>query len=362
MLLFGSRPVNVLFFPFNLTQGSPFIGIRDHVEVKSRQATDEETVYFFRKTVKRNKDKRVVFGASPSPFLLAATIVHHLENILDEKKKTDRHLQKSFYVDNCIITLESKEETAKFISEAKELMFSAQFELRGWVTSEKIVEEAHKRFIPILGLSWDTEIDELFCNSIVEIPEEKITKRTVLFAAHRLFDPIGVTCTVPLVPKVLLQNIWKRKINWDDELLSDISNKFLAWVKELHFLKDCKIPRRLVSGPFTEDQITYHCFCDASEVSYAACIFLRSEFNEKISVKLVPNKSRVALVGFSIDIHNTSSKTKQTFIRTLKNNHYTSYLRTSFNRTRTRLVSHFYIKFKVVNICLLSLIWYHALL
>ncbi|XP_035229049.1 uncharacterized protein LOC118201122 [Stegodyphus dumicola] len=237
---------------------------------------------------------RVVFGASPSPFLLEATIAYHLETASDERKHTSCQLKESFYVDNCITSLVTKEEAEKFISEAKELMSAAQFELRGWVTSEKIVEETHDKFISILGLSWDTETDELFCGSMVEIPEKRITKRVVLSAAQRLFDPIGITCPVSLIPKVLLQNIWKRKINWDDVLPIDISNRFLAWVKKLSLLKECKIPRRLVSGPFEDCRISLHCFCDASEVSYAACIFLRSEFNEKISVKLVTSKSRVA--------------------------------------------------------------------
>ncbi|XP_055936580.1 uncharacterized protein LOC129966195 [Argiope bruennichi] len=82
---------------------------------------------------------RVVFGASPNPFLLEATIAHHLENVSDGRKETARQLQKSFYVDNCITSLETREEAAKFISEAKELMSAAKFDLRGWVTSEEIV-------------------------------------------------------------------------------------------------------------------------------------------------------------------------------------------------------------------------------
>ncbi|XP_035208165.1 uncharacterized protein LOC118182884 [Stegodyphus dumicola] len=237
---------------------------------------------------------RVVFGASPSPFLLEATIAYHLENAPDERKHTACQLKEPFYVDNCITSLETKGEAEKFISEAKELMSSAQFELRGWVTSEKIVEETHDKFISIPGLSRDTETDELFCGSMVENPEKRITKRVVLSAAQRLFDPIGITYPVSLIPKVLIQNIWKRKINWDDVLPIDISNRFLAWVKELSLLKECQIPRRLVSGPFEDCRISLHCFCDASEVSYAACIFLRSEFNDKISVKLVTSKSRVA--------------------------------------------------------------------
>ncbi|XP_035219668.1 uncharacterized protein LOC118192761 [Stegodyphus dumicola] len=73
---------------------------------------------------------RVVFGASPSLFLLEATIAYHLENAPDERKHTACQLKEFFYVDNCITSLETKEEAEKFISEAKELMSSAQFELR----------------------------------------------------------------------------------------------------------------------------------------------------------------------------------------------------------------------------------------
>ncbi|XP_055944574.1 uncharacterized protein LOC129975535 [Argiope bruennichi] len=237
---------------------------------------------------------RVVFGASPSPFLLEATIAHHLENVSDGRKETARQLQKSFYVDNCITSLETREEAAKFISEAKELMSAAKFDLRGWVTSEEIVEETQKRYIPILGLSWDTENDELSCNSAIKISEENITKRTLLSIAQRIYDPIGFTSPTALIPKIILQKTWKRKINWDDVLPPDICNEFLDWYKHVNLLKDCKIPRRLISNPFKDCQISLHCFSDASEASYAACIFLRAEYNGKVSVQLVASKSRVS--------------------------------------------------------------------
>ncbi|KAF8793476.1 hypothetical protein HNY73_004952 [Argiope bruennichi] len=41
-------------------------------------------------------------------------------------------------------------------------------------------------------------------------------------------------------------------------------------------------------------KISLHCFSDASEASYAACIFLLAEYNRKISVQLVASKSRVS--------------------------------------------------------------------
>ncbi|KAF8792071.1 hypothetical protein HNY73_003717 [Argiope bruennichi] len=214
----------------------------------------------------------------------------HNISVLDEKKICGAIPR----VNNCITSLETREEAAKFISEAKELMSAAKFDLRGWVTSEEIVEETQKRYIPILGLSWDTEYDELSCNSVIKISEENITKRTLLSIAQRIYDPIGFTSPTTLIPKIILQKTWKRKINWDDVLPPDICNEFLAWYKHVNLLKDCKIPRRLLSNPFKDCQISLHCFSDASEASYAACIFLRAEYNGKVSVQLVASKSRVS--------------------------------------------------------------------
>ncbi|KAF8795288.1 hypothetical protein HNY73_003156 [Argiope bruennichi] len=327
------------------------IGIRDPVEIKSRQVADEEAVEFFRKTIKRNQDKRyevylpwkseypelesnkelvtkrlmsatktlirsghlseyvevlnkwiregiieVVDEDKNKGYYLPhhpATTSHHLENVPDVRKETARQLQKSFYVDNCITSLETREEVAKFISEDKELMSAAKFDLRGWITSDKNVEETQKRYIPILGLSWNSENDELSCNSAIKISEENITKRTLLSIAQRIYDPIRFTSPTTLIPKIILQKTWE-KINWDDVLPPDICNEFLAWYKHVNLLKDCKIPRRLIANPFKDCQISLHCFSDASKVFYAACISLRAKYNGKISIQLAANKPRLS--------------------------------------------------------------------
>ncbi|KAF8784972.1 hypothetical protein HNY73_010575 [Argiope bruennichi] len=124
--------------------------------------------------------------------------------------------------DKCINSLETRKEAAKFISETKELMSTAKFDLQGWVTCEKIVEKTQKRYIPKLGLSWDTENDKLSCNSAIKISEENITKRTLFSVAQRIYDPIGFTSPTTLIPKIILQKTWKRKIDWDDVLPPDI--------------------------------------------------------------------------------------------------------------------------------------------
>ncbi|GFT26526.1 CCHC-type domain-containing protein [Trichonephila clavipes] len=83
---------------------------------------------------------RVVFGVSSSPFLLGSTIQYHLEKKLEEAKQgrrkyPERIVQKlisSFYVDNCLASVQIQSELDRFIDVAKEIMAERKFDLRGW--------------------------------------------------------------------------------------------------------------------------------------------------------------------------------------------------------------------------------------
>ncbi|XP_035219012.1 uncharacterized protein LOC118192210 [Stegodyphus dumicola] len=243
---------------------------------------------------------RVVFGISSSPFLLGATISYHLDNAPQDLRGTDGtalRLKKSFYVDNCIASFETEEEVVKFKEESQTLMSSGGFDLRGWTAApfKDRSMTSYQKVIPILGLSWDTENDEIYCNlNPLTFSESAHTKRSLLSVSQRIFDPIGFTSPTTLIPKLILQKIWKMKLSWDENLPQGIEREFQAWLKRLHFLNYCKISRRLVIGPFDDCSISLHCFSDASKVSYAACIFLRAYFEGKTSVQLVLCKSRVA--------------------------------------------------------------------
>ncbi|GFW67827.1 uncharacterized protein TNCV_3871581 [Trichonephila clavipes] len=118
----------------------------------------------------------------------------------------------------------------------------------------------------------------------------KITKRLVLSTVQKVFDPIGMLAPSALLPKLLLQEIWKMKKAWDQELPQNIVNKFMKWFNEIQILKDVNVPRCMKIDIFTE----LHVFVDASKGSYAGCVFARSIVDSRVSVILVRAKSRVA--------------------------------------------------------------------
>ena len=96
-----------------------------------------------------------------------------------------------------------------------------------------------------LGISWHST-DDLFTVTASPIsPDFQTTKRNVLRKVARIFDPLGFLCPYVIVAKIILQELWMRGYDWDDEVQDEIANKIGDWFEQLKSLKEVKIPRCL---------------------------------------------------------------------------------------------------------------------
>ncbi|XP_011858320.1 PREDICTED: uncharacterized protein LOC105555888 [Vollenhovia emeryi] len=229
------------------------------------------------------RHRRVVFGVTSSPFLLGGTVEYHLGRMLQEAgaeqdKKIIQQLMKSFYVDNCVTSLDSEIELFHFIDVAKHVMARGNFDLRGWEYSGQQTTET---MTSVLGLRWNKAEDTLgFTPSLLKPNAmSQVTKRAILSAAQRTFDPIGVASPVFLKPKLLLQKLWTLKLGWDETVPEEIKVDFDKWQQHLWWLEK-----------------TAHSTANASQDAYAAVIFARTEECEGTYVQLIAAKVRVAPV------------------------------------------------------------------
>ncbi|XP_071043085.1 uncharacterized protein [Parasteatoda tepidariorum] len=152
------------------------------------------------KNLKTYRHNRVVFGLTSSPFRLAATLNHLLNAVPGHLSETSLILIDSFYIDNSLVSLDQIVETEKFISEAKEILSSAHFNLRCRRSNISVPmidsTESKSQFVPVLRLIWDTQKDTLNCK-ITEPAQikEPYTKRQILAATQKIYDPIGFTAS-----------------------------------------------------------------------------------------------------------------------------------------------------------------------
>ncbi|GFW40276.1 uncharacterized protein TNCV_1018341 [Trichonephila clavipes] len=229
---------------------------------------------------------RVVFGVSSSPFLLNASITHLLENCQPQHEEVAQKLKSSFYVDNCVSGVFNTDEQVRFIEHAKLIMLNGCFNLRGFeinVAGKNVDRSSGDT--SVLGVIWNLETDTLKCCTDMDTLtcETKITKRLILAIVQKIFDPIGLLTPATLLPKLLIQHLWKMKIVWDSELSPKDVNVFLKWFRDLYVLKDVTLSRCMIINSTSE----LHVFVDASKEAYAACVFVRSMFKSDVKVILV---------------------------------------------------------------------------
>lgn len=105
--------------------------------------------------------------------------------------ETVEKLRNGCYVDNCVVSVESSQERDKFVKEATSMLASGGFDLRGRKSSG---DSEGSECSLVLGVLWnkDTRV---------------VTKRNILAATHKLYDPFGVTCPVSLLPKLVLRKL-----------------------------------------------------------------------------------------------------------------------------------------------------------
>ncbi|XP_059047181.1 uncharacterized protein LOC131842620 [Achroia grisella] len=214
------------------------------------------------------RHRRVVFGVTTSPYLLSATILYHLEKYECEMASL---LKNSFYVDNCIVSVNNEVEMEKFIIEALNIMNE--------------------------GVTWNSQTDELYCKvPFLKQIDKKLTKRVLLSMAQSIFDPIGFLCPTTLIPKLLIQKCWERTMDWDKELTLELEKSAKEWLQQVSSIEKCRIPRRLSKCNLSDCNNTIHTFSDASQYAYSGCVFLRSEYAGVVTVQLVLAKARVTPV------------------------------------------------------------------
>ncbi|GBM93775.1 hypothetical protein AVEN_252743-1 [Araneus ventricosus] len=139
---------------------------------------------------------------------------------------------------------------------------------------------------------WDRTDDTLVIAPKLEAKLESLTKRKILSLTQGIFDPLGFLAPALLPAKLLVQQAWATKSDWDTHLPTDIQSKYMQWLDELKELSKIKIPCRL--GYSSPDHWTLHVFCDASLDTYAVVIFLRNDNQGEIILRLVGSKSCVS--------------------------------------------------------------------
>ena len=99
-----------------------------------------------------------------------------------------------------------------------------------------------------------------------------------------------------MVSKILLQDVWLRGLEWDQEVPEELSSRFTKWLHGLKLIKHWWVPRCYTTvGWKSLRTVEVHGFGDASEQGYGAVVYLRMTLSSgECQVSLVMARGRVA--------------------------------------------------------------------
>ena len=281
---------------------------------------------------------RVVFGVSSSPFLLNATIQHHMQQYAEEDPEFVKLFQDNLYVDDIIAGGNDVNAAWKFYVKSKVRLAEGGFNARKFMSSSSELQHmiAKHEFkasenrdevapttptvVPdsdsyakltlngshlamstaekVLGIPWDRMNDHFVMDVsqiFAKVTVDGSTKRQVITAVCKVYDPLGFLTPVTITLKVFLQDLHRTGINWDDQLPAELQTRWSNLVNSVMCMPSLVIPRYYFHELDGEIQrVALHGFCDASSKAFAAVVYLVVATDNRVSTRLVAAKSRVA--------------------------------------------------------------------
>ena len=235
--------------------------------------------------------KVVFFGGTCSQFLLNISLKKLLRNF---DNSITKDIDNSLYVDNLAYSCKHQEIIIEYYNASNSLLSSAGFTLREWATNSRALQQlipADKCMnkvdnVNVLGFIWDVNTDLISYKFKSLKINETCTKRSILSDSSKLFDPIGLLSPVTIRCRLLMQELWREKLSWDEAVSNCIFVKWSKLIGDINEIQGIKFDRNLDVG----ESIDLYVFCDASTVAYGAVCYIKTNSG----IKYVMCKSRVA--------------------------------------------------------------------
>jgi len=263
--------------------------------------------------------KVLVFGAVSSPFQAIWCVKEHAVRNGAKLPLAQLLIAENLYMDDVASSCASLDEALQSVKEIDSLFQSASMVTHKWASNNPLSLEgfssdrkATPGKIKVFGQSWNTIDDTLlfkFCELEAAEAGGCDTKRTFLQRSASIFDPIGLLAPFTLSIKLLFQQLWAQKIEWDDALPQELQESWNHFKHQIPQLSEIVIPRSL-----TKEKVVKHSylvtFCDSSFKAYAACTYLLVKYtDESTSSSLVLAKTRVAPVKLLDKVQNEDKMT-----------------------------------------------------
>ncbi|XP_058826984.1 uncharacterized protein LOC131686969 [Topomyia yanbarensis] len=261
----------------------------------------------------------MTFGACCSPSTAQYVKNSNAKQFVKDQPEAVHAIIKQHYVDDMLVSTETEEDAVRLAQNVKIIHERAGFEIHNWISNSNLVtamlneETTEEKDLNIgdesstekvLGMWWNTSTDS-FTYKVSSRYDEALlsgsrrpTKREVLRVLMMIYDPLGLIAHLLMFLKILLQEIWRTPVNWDDHIEDAQFEKWLTWLAVFPKMGSVEVPRCYRTLTSIRAEVEMHTFVDASESGFAAVVYLRFREEHVSECALVGAKTRVAPLKF----------------------------------------------------------------
>lgn len=148
------------------------------------------------------------------------------------------------------------EETISLCRGVIHTLSSAQLKLRKWHSNNRdillaisgetkvsgSVDLSNDNLSKTLGLNWDCSADTLLFSIDIH-SNANVNKLQILSTIAQVFDPLGLASPCIVEAKIIMQQLWVNKCDWDSPIPAEIKQAGLEFTKLLPQLNSLAIPR-----------------------------------------------------------------------------------------------------------------------
>ncbi|KFD65639.1 hypothetical protein M514_22234 [Trichuris suis] len=200
---------------------------------------------------------RQVFGLTSAP----ASCIYAMNKCLYDSgnEPMAKRAVSQFYVDNYLDSFVDTSEAVEFVGLLKTALLEGGFPLSKWASSSREVLSAlptsqlstaavnlnlgNSSDEGILGMEWNCESDTLFFR-VGKVVTDVRTRRQLVSAVAKLFDPLGMAAPVMLEAKLIVRTAVDQTGGWDSEIeKSLIRRRIVTSIRSRRISEGCRWER-----------------------------------------------------------------------------------------------------------------------
>ena len=202
--------------------------------------------------------------------------------------KAAKVLKENTYMDDICDSVRTEEEERELTKSIGAVLEIGGFKVKGWLSNKAKKTNTDLAVTKaaailqgdgeekVLGVVWNSQEDVLTYKvkpwSHYSQTPIQLSKRQILSNIAQIYHPLGFASAFLIKAKIGLQELWKRGIDWDDELPMEIQGKWKNLFQEMLSLNGISFIRCL-TPPNAVGLPVLSVFSDASEDAFGACAY-----------------------------------------------------------------------------------------